>query len=172
MIQRSKGKARGVKAVEKMENHMGQSKIVLVVIAMVLSGGLAAAPHEEIQTDDVAAKSASLLQMEAAQQKAEIERLSIEEARALRDYLRGKAIQADRSAGATFYLYEHLATIAAIDLAEKRLHKLFLVFAIVLVLFSSFLGYLLVAQNRLIRRLAQGQRAERQAGSPSVYRGD
>lgn len=151
---------------------MREWNVALILIVLVLSGGLAAAPHEEIQTDDVAARSESLLRMEAAQQKAEIERLSLEDARALRDHLRGKAIQADRSAGATFYLYEHLATIAAIDLAEKRLHKLVLVFAIVLILFSSFLVYLLVAQNRLIKRLAQGQRSEGPAASSSVYRGD
>lgn len=151
---------------------MREWKIVLVWIALMLAGQLAAAPHEEVQMDDVAVRSESLLRMDAAQQKAEIERLSLEDARALRDYLRGRAIQTDPSAGATFYLYEHLATIGAIDLAEKRLHKLVLVFTIVLVLFSSFMVYLLVTQNRLIKRLARGQPSEGPAGFPSVYRGD
>lgn len=147
-------------------------KILVVVGILLLMGGLRAAPEDEIATDPVAAKAEALVKLAPRQQKDEIERLSVEDARSMRDYLIGKAIREDPSAGATFYLYEHLASIAAIDLAEKRLHKLLMVFVIVLGLFTGFFIYLLIAQNRLIKRLSQNQPSEGAIRSSPVYRGD
>lgn len=131
---------------------------------------------EEAKVYDL--KVSELLKLNATEQKAKINAMPINEAIALKDAAVRRLTKSNPEANTVFYLYEHLAAMQANDLAEKRLERLMAVFVITLLLFSGYLVYLLVTQNRAIRQLKQMEGhlpvATNQARTePStVYRGE
>ncbi len=145
------------------------SAVVLLAVTMfpgaifAQTGGVPEALRE--------ARRVMALQPEAA--KKHIATLSPTEARNLLSQVRFIARKNNPDLDKVYYLVQHLETLKATDLAQRRLNNLLLVLGLTLLLFTAFLGYVILDQRRTMIRLKQmlGNRAS-ESPAGDVYRGE
>lgn len=108
---------------------------------------------QNINKEELELKLNELTKLSLQERKEKIELLDLETANSLLSYIRYKYIKDNVEMEIIFSLYDQLANIKAIDFAQKRLNRLLIVIIITLLLFSFYLTYILVSQNKIIKEL-------------------
>lgn len=150
-----------------------------VIIALIAGFALAGPAPLVAQTSEAEpdlARARSFLALDEAQLKTEVEKLNVDEAIELSTQIRYLARPQNPQIDRLAVVLQHLETLRATDLAQRRLDQLLLVLACVLTLFAAFLIYVIVDQRRTLRALQTllaGDAARPADGARApVYRGD
>ncbi len=117
----------------------------------------------------------ALLAMDAGQMKARIESMSGEEAARVLSQVRFIVKDKNPDADKIYYVLEHLESVRASELAQRRLNNLLLVIVLTLTLFVGYMLFLHVDQRRAVRRMEAilaGSTRPAAKGERSVYRGE
>ena len=144
---------------------MKRKVLLSILIALALT------PH--LQGQDLT-EAKELLAMEPLQAKEKIESFTAEHARDLISQVRHIGREKYKDVDHLYLLLEHLSTLQATELAQKRLNNLLLVLGLTLALFTMFLIYVIVDQRRTLQKLrtVAGEAGAHQPDKPQVYRGE
>lgn len=147
---------------------------ILILILLSFTGLLQAQPSLQEEAKRLEEQADALLALSPAAQKEQILKMSASEAEVLMNTLSRRARSKNPEVTPVFYLYEHLASLNAIELAQKRLNRLLAVFVITLLLFVAYLIYLLIQQNQIVKMLRSYHPTseKRLTEPPDVYRGE
>lgn len=158
--------------MNKGNNMLRRSLFILILLSF--AGLLQAQPSLQEEAKRLEEQADALLALSPAAQKEQILKMSASEAEALMSTLSRRALAKNPEAAPVFYLYEHLASLDAIELAQKRLDRLLAVFVVTLLLFVAYLLFLLMQQNKIVKTLrSQHPTAEgRPVEQVKVYRGE
>jgi|GEM_PF-2316267 len=161
-----------IRMIGKGNNMLRRSIFIFMLLSF--AGFLQAQPSLQEEAKRLEDQADSLLALSPAAQKEQILKMSASEAEALMSTLSRRTLAKNPEAAPVFYLYEHLASLDAIELAQKRLDRLLAVFVVTLLLFVGYLLFLLIQQNKIVRTLRSRQPAgeERAAEQVKVYRGE
>lgn len=161
-----------IRMINKGTNMLRRS--ILILIMLSFAGLLQAQPSIQEEAKRLEEQADALLSLNPAAQKEQILKMSASEAEALMSTLSRRVLAKSPDAAPVFYLYEHLASLDAIELAQKRLDRLLAVFVITLLLFIAYLLFLLMQQNKIVKTLQlQQPKAEGRLTEPvKVYRGE
>lgn len=154
---------------------MKRSILFLLFATLPVGAVISADPAQALKEEAarLEQKADALLQLSPAEQKEEILKLSTAEAEALMNALSRRVVAKNADAAAVFYLYEHLASLDAMALAQKRLERLLAVFVITMLLFVGYLIFLNVQQNRIVKALQQRPIDRKETpDTVQVYRGE
>lgn len=117
----------------------------------------------------------ALLALDAPQMKARIESMSGEEASRVLSQIRFLVRDKNPDVDRIYYVMEHLESVRASDLAQRRLNNLLLVIALTLTLFVGYMIFLHVDQRRAVKRMEailSGTSGGADKTKPAVYRGE
>lgn len=158
--------------MNKGNNKFRRSLFILILLSF--AGVLQAQPSLQEEAKRLEEQADALLALSPASQKEQILKMSASEAEALMSTLSRRTLTKNPEAAPVFYLYEHLASLDAIELAQKRLDRLLAVFVVTLLLFVAYLLFLLMQQNKIVKMLRSHRpTAEGRLTEPvKVYRGE
>lgn len=123
-------------------------KIILIFICLIFS-----IYPETINQEEIEKNLNQILQMDSTRRKEYIEHLTSEEIETLLSFIKYKYIKKDKELETVFQLYETLANLKSIAISQKRLNNLLIVIIITLLLFSSYVSYIFIQQNKILKKL-------------------
>ncbi len=151
----------------------------LALFGLFLASGLLHPAPGFAQTTEAEpdlARAREFLALDEARLKTEVEKLNVDEAIELSTQIRFLARPQNPQIDRLAVVLQHLETLRATDLAQRRLDQLLLVLACVLALFAVFLMYVVIDQRRTVRALqsllANDQSAAAETARAPIYRGD
>lgn len=147
------------------------NKIQLSIFALLISfTALTATPEQE----ESIKRAKTFLAMDPVTLKAEVENLNAAEAAELISQIRFLVRDNNPDVDKIYPVLEHLASLKAAELEQKRLNNLLLVIAVVILLFSIYLTYILMDQRKSLVRvqLLLSTETEKKGKKKEVYRGD
>lgn len=132
--------------------------------------------HPDLQGQEVdrLAQAKDLLSMDLLPAKAKIETFNAEHARDLISQIRHLGREHYEDLDHLYLVLEHLSTLEATELAQKRLDNLLLVLGLTLALFTLFLIYVVMDQRKTLSKLhtiVAGIGVER-GEKTEIYRGE
>ncbi|GIX41462.1 MAG: hypothetical protein KatS3mg129_1195 [Leptospiraceae bacterium] len=142
-------------------------KVFLILFLCILTPIIS----EPLSKDFIEKKLEELKQLNPAQRKEKTELLDYETTASILSYIRYKYIKNDPEMEIIFSLYDHLANLNAIKLSQKRLNRLLFVIIFTLILFSSYLTYILINQNKIIKELKEYSHNQEENQSFEVFKG-
>jgi len=110
---------------------------------------------EPISKEILENKIEELKKLDPATRKEKIELLDYETSASILSYLRYKYIKENPRMEIVFSMYDHISNLNAIELSQKRLNRLLIVIVFILLLFSVYLTYILISQNKIIKELKE-----------------
>lgn len=108
---------------------------------------------ETIDKAELEKKLNYILDLESLERKEYLEQLPQQELEALLSYIKYKYIQKDKNIESVFQIYDIVSNQKGIELSQKRLNNLLWVIGITLFLFSSFVSYVFIQQNKILKHL-------------------
>lgn len=123
-------------------------KIILIFMCMIFS-----IDSETINQEEIEKNLKQIIEMDSNKRKEYIEQLTSEEIETLLSFIKFKYIKKDKELEAVFQLYETLANLKSIAISQKRLNNLLLVIIITLLLFSTYVSYVFIQQNKILKKL-------------------
>lgn len=149
---------------------------IIGLIAGLVLAGPAPVIAQNSESEPNLERARSFLALEEAKLKEEIEKLNVDEAIELSTQIRYLARPTNPQIDRLAVVLQHLETLRATDLAQRRLDQLLLVLGCVLVLFAVFLIYVVVDQRRTVRELqsllANDPARRTETAQTPVYRGE
>lgn len=142
-------------------------KVFLILFLCILTPIIS----EPLSKAFIEKKLEELKQLNPAQRKEKTELLDYETTASILSYIRYKYIKNDPEMEIIFSLYDHLANLNAIKLSQKRLNRLLFVIIFTLILFSSYLTYILINQNKIIKELKEYSHNQEENQSFEVFKG-
>jgi len=133
-----------------MKNYFFKAALVGCLLILVCQPLRAA---EDLVMGDELEKARAILAMESREAKELIATLNLKEAQALSSQMSYLMQQKDPSFNRALYIIQHIETLQATALAQKRLNNLLTVLGVVLGLLTLFFIYTLIEQRRLFGRL-------------------
>lgn len=94
-----------------------------------------------------------ILDLESLERKEYLEQLPQQELETLLSYIKYKYIQKDKNIESVFQIYDIVSNQKGIELSQKRLNNLLWVIGITLFLFSSFVSYVFIQQNKILKHI-------------------
>lgn len=149
--------------------------IVAIFAALALAGPAPVNAQTPEPEPDLA-RARAFLALDEAQLRTEVEKLNVDEAIALSTQIRFLARPQNPQIDRLAVVLQHLETLRATDLAQRRLDQLLLVLGCVLVLFAVFLIYVVIDQRRTVAALqallASDPARPTDGARAPVYRGE
>lgn len=142
-------------------------KVFLILFLCILTPIIS----EPLSKDFIEKKLEELKLLNPDKRKENIELLDYESTASILSYIRYKYIKDDPEMEIIFSLYDHLANLNAIKLSQKRLNRLLIVIIFTLVLFSSYLTYILINQNKIIKELKEYTHIKEENQTFEVFKG-
>ncbi|MFN3603226.1 MAG: hypothetical protein ACK4UJ_00805 [Leptonema sp. (in: bacteria)] len=110
---------------------------------------------ESINKAEIEKNLEGLLKMQGIERKEYLEKLNKEEIETLLSYIKHVYSQKDKDLEVVFQIYDVLANLKSIEISHKRLNRLLWVITITLLLFSSYVSYVLLQQNKILRHISK-----------------
>jgi len=148
---------------------MKKITFIYLVFLAISAPALLASPEQE----ESLKTAKKFLAMDPVTLKAEVENLNANQAAELISQIRYLVKENNPDLDKIYPVLEHLASLKAAELEQKRLNNLLLVIGVIILLFSIYLTYILFDQRKSIAKmqLLLSTETENKVKKKEVYRG-
>ncbi len=128
-------------------------RFIIFILLFLFTNILLSEESYNIDLKEIENQYQQLIKADPIQRKELLEKIDISIAISLLDFIRYNKIKENPENEIMLNLYDHLANLKSIDLAQKRLNKLLIVIFLTILLFSIYVSLILIKQNKIIKEL-------------------